>query len=252
MNTRLFKNHSGKGNAAKILAPAAGLVALAATLLPQVGAAQDNPIPLNYRNLTVTAVEINNNQRRFIGGAKVTIEPRKAKNASRYIKFPQRDTTQANNGQARFSKLPPSREVGPYTILIETRDCGKQKKTLRMGGGSDQRLQVTFNRCGKAKEVTKEHERRKQGGYNLYVELKYDTGRPGGGLWVYLYDPKGKLVKRVRTSSGGGEAKFRAIQPGKNYYIEARYGAKTVLKERFNMPKSNEALKYTVKQPSRR
>ena len=240
MTTRI-----NKGIFSKAFTAALGLSALALNLVVTNSQAQDNPLPLNYRNLTVTAVEINNNQRRNIGGAKVTIEPQKADRAARYVDFPQQRTTQPNSGQARFSKIPPSNEVGPYTVVVETKDCGTQKKTFRKNGGSDQRLQFAFNRCGKAAEVQKEFDRRAQGGYKLYVDLKY-RGRPGGGLWVYVYGPDRKLIKRQRTSSGGGDTTFRAIQPGKNYTLEVKYGHKTILKEKFDMPKENEALSYTI------
>ena len=236
---------TNQGTFSKSLTAALGLSALALSLVTTTSQAQDNPLPLNYRNLTVTAVEINNNQRRNIGGAKVTIEPRDADNAARYVDFPQQRTTRINSGQARFSKIPPSNEVGPYTVVVETKDCGKQKRTFRKNGGSDQRLQFTFNRCGKAAEVQKEFDRRAEGGYKLHVDLTY-RGRPGGGLWVYVYGPDRKLIKRQRTSSGGGNTTFRAIQAGKGYTIEVKYGSRTLLKEKFNMPKENEALSYTI------
>jgi len=236
---------TNQGTFSKTLTTALGLSALVLSMVSTTSQAQDNPLPLNYRNLTVKAVEVNNNQRRNIGGAKVTIEPRKPKDAARYVKFPQRRTTQQNSGQARFSKIPPSNEVGPYTVVVETKDCGTQKKNFRKNGGSDQRLQFTFNRCGKAAEVQKEFDRRAQGGYKLHVDLTY-RGRPGGGLMVYVYGPDGKLIKRQRTSSGGGDTTFRAIQAGKGYRIEIKYGSRTLLKEKFNMPKENEALSYTI------
>ena len=161
-----------------------GAMALATAGMLASASAQDNRVPLNYRGLTVTAFEVNNNQRRNITGAQVTItaqDPGK----DQHNKTPATRTTGTRG--ASFGQLPPSSLVGPYEIKIVTRDCGEQTKSHRMSGGSDHRVQFTFSQCGKSGEVAREMERRSGGGNNLTVSVK-DGGRPGAGFWVYLED----------------------------------------------------------------
>jgi len=214
---------------------------LAAVLLAGDAAAQDNPVPLNYRNLTVTAVEINNNQRRNITGATVTVTP-KSGTENQFVTFPLRRTTGTRG--ATFSKIPPSKDVGPYEVKVVTRDCGEQTKEFRKNGGSDQRLQFTFNLCGKAGEVAQEQERRKGGGNDLLVKLKWN-GRPGGGLWVHLKDDSGKEITKIRTGSGNGEARFRKIPAGR-YSIEVKRGAQTLGTYQHEMPDQDSLASFDV------
>lgn len=105
--------------------------------------AQDNPIPLNYRNLNVNVLETygNNNTRR-VAGARVVLVPENG-GTDEFVEFPiQRTTT--NRGVVSFSKIPPSNQIGPYVVTVTyPRNCGEETKTLRMNGGSDNR--VTFN-----------------------------------------------------------------------------------------------------------
>ena len=171
--------------------------------------AQDNRIPLNYRNLNVRAMEVRGNQNYAIAGAKVTVE---AEKRDRYIRLPLTRTTQSNSGIARMGKIPPSQVVGEYKVTVETKDCGKQTRRFRKNGGSDQSLLFQFDACGKAAENKAEFDRRKQGGYDLIVKLKESRGTRGNGYWVHVIDRKGKLVKKVRTS-GTGQAQFRALNP---------------------------------------
>jgi hypothetical protein len=214
---------------------------LAGALWAGPAAAQDNPVPLNYRNLTVTAFEVNNNQRRNLTGATVTVAP-KSGAENQFVTFPLRRTTGTRG--ATFSKIPPSNDVGPYEVTVVTRDCGEQTKEFRKNGGSDQRLQFTFSRCGQAGAVAAEHERRKAGGNDLLVKLTWN-GRPGGGLWVHLKDSDGKEVTKIRTGSGNGEARFRKIPEG-SYTLEVKRGAQTLGTYHHEMPDQSSQASFDV------
>jgi hypothetical protein len=214
---------------------------MAAAAYPGIASAQDNPVPLNYRNLTVTAVEINNNQRRNLTGATVTVVPASGAE-DRFVTFPLRRTTGTRG--ATFSKIPPSKDVGPYEVKVVTRDCGEQTKQFRKNTGSDQRLQFTFNRCGQSGAVADEQQRRSQGGNDLTVKLTWN-GRPGGGLWVHLKDSDGREVTKIRTSSGGGEARFRKIPAG-SYTLEVKRGASVLDTFQYDMPDQNSSASFTV------
>jgi hypothetical protein len=203
--------------------------------------AQDNPVPLNYRNLTVTAFEVNNNQRRNLTGATVTVTP-KSGAENEFVKFPLQRTTGTRG--ATFSKIPPSKDVGPYEVKIVTRDCGEQTRQFNKNAGSDQRLQFTFQRCGQAGAVAAEQERRQGGGSDLLVKLQRN-GRPGGGLWVHLKDSSGKEITKVRTSSGGGEARFRKIPAG-SYTVEVKNGAQLLGSYTHEMPDQDSLASFDV------
>lgn len=206
-------------------------------MLTNTSVAQDNPVPLNYKGLTVNVIEINNNQTRRIQGAKVTVEPVKDVK-DQHVKFPQYDTTKSNSGQAHIRPLPPSKQVGQYKVTVETRDCGTQTKKMRMSGTSDKRMNFRFTNCGKRGEIANEFERRRKGGYELIVKLKENGGAQGRGYWVHLKDSQGKLIKKIRTS-GSAKASFKAIQPEGPYLIEVYRFANIVKTLEYKMPKED-------------
>lgn len=211
-----------------------GLLA-AAVSTPVVG--QDNPLPLNWRNLTVQVYEVyGNNQTRVLAGAKVVVslkEPRRLANLqSRYptLQFPQKRTTGTRG--ATFGKLPPSSQIGPYQVevipkpnnAVANERCQPYGTDSRievlMPGNADQRRTFRFRCSGLA--VAQEFARRAAGGQDLVVQVKQSRGTRGIGLWVHLYDAENKLVKRVRTD-GNAVARFKALDPADGpYKVEVR------------------------------
>lgn len=190
-------------------------------MMPAVASAQDNPIPLNYRNLTVKAFEINNNRNDAMRGVKVTIEPEKT---DQFVRFPKSGTINGALG-TRFSKIPPSNVVGQYTIKAESRDCGSQERKFNKNGSSDQIVTFTFTKCGQSGAVADEFARRGQGGYDVLVALKESGGTRGNGYWVHAYDKNNKQVTRIR-SSGTGQANFRSLDPdGAPYRFDVKRGS---------------------------
>jgi len=221
--------------------------------------AQDNPIPLNWRNLTVQVIETyGNNNTKPLQGAKVKIElkyPEKAdalKERYPTLHLPAERTAQTRG--ATFGKLPPSRDVGPYIVTVIPKPYDRQKeyvceektnrdsREVRMGGGSDQRL--TFNFTCKKADAVNEYNRRAQGGYDLTVKVEESGGTRGYGLWVHVYDKNGNRVKKVRTG-GTATAVFRAIDPAYGpYKIEVYKINKLVHTSKYDMPNQNAT--YTV------
>lgn|GEM_PF-3789263 len=217
-------------------------------------AAQGNPIPLNWRNLTVQVIETyGNNNTKPLQGAKVTVElkdPDKADDLQRKyptLRLPVTRTAQTRG--ALFGKLPPSKDVGPYivTVIPKPNDRNNQyiceektnrdSREVRMGGGSDQRLTYNYT-CQKADAVN-EFNRRKKGGYDLTVKVEQDAAPRGYGLWVHVYDKNGNRIKKVRTG-GTAEAKFRAIDPGYNPYKVQVYALnKLLFEDHYDMPNQN-------------
>lgn len=194
---------------------------LAISAMPMAATAQDNPIPLTYRNLTVKAFEINNNRNDPMRGVKVTIEPEKP---DQFVRFPKSGTINGALG-TRFSKIPPSNVVGQYTIKVESRDCGDQERKFRKNGSSDQIVTFTFNKCGQSGVVANEFDRRAQGGYDVLVALRESGGTRGNGYWVHAYDKNNRQVTRIRTS-GTGQANFRALDPnGAPYRFDVKRGS---------------------------
>ncbi len=179
------------------------LISLLCTLVGSAApiVAQDNPIPLTYRNLTVKSFEINNNRNDAMRGVQVTIEPQRT---DRYVRFPKQGTINGATGR-RFSKIPPSNVVGPYTITAVSKDCGTQTRQFNKNGGSDQIVTFTFTKCGKNADPFA------GGGYDVEVKLKESGGTRGNGYFVRAYDKSNRQVKNVR-SSGNGQANLKGLQ----------------------------------------
>ena len=207
------------------------LTALTVGMIPVAASAQDNPIPLTYRNDAMR-------------GVKVTIEPEKT---DRFVRFPKSGTINGALG-TRFSKIPPSNVVGEYTITAETRDCGEQKKQFRKNGGSDQIVTFTFTKCGQSGQVANEFGRRAQGGFDVLVALKESGGTRGNGYWVHVYDKNNQQVTRIRTS-GTGQANFRALDPnGAPYRFDVKRGSIDVTSADLRQLNRNERLDINLDQ----
>ena len=214
------------------------LTILAISVMPVASLAQDNPIPLTYRNLTVKAFEINNNRNDPMRGVKVTIEPEKP---DQFVRFPKSGTINGALG-TRFSKIPPSNVVGQYTIKVESRDCGEQEKKFRKNGASDQIVTFTFSKCGQSGVVANEFDRRAQGGYDVLVALRESGGTRGNGYWVHAYDKNNRQVTRIRTS-GTGQANFRSLDPnGAPYRFDVKRGSIDVTSAKLAQLNRNERL----------
>lgn len=222
-----------------------GLVALIAALFaPSVLSAQDNPIPLTYRNLTVKAFEINNNRNDPMRGVKVTIQPEKP---DQFVQFPKSRTINGALG-TRFSKIPPSNVVGEYTIKAESRDCGDQEKQFRKNGSSDQIVTFTFTKCGQSGAVANEFNRRAQGGYDVTVALRESGGTRGNGYWVHVYDQNNKQITRIRTA-GNAQAQFRALDPeGAPYRFDVKRGSIQVTSAKLERLDRNQRLDIDLDQ----
>lgn len=213
--------------------------------------AQDNPIPLNWRNLNVQVIETyGNNFTKPLLGAKVTIElkdPHKADALRQQyptLQLPQTRTAQTTG--VSFRQLPPSQVVGPYIVTVDPKpnDINKEyiceertkkaAREIRMGGGADQRLNFNFE-CNQADAVN-EFDRRAQGGYNLTIELKESGGTRGNGLWVHVYDKNGNRIKKVRTG-GTATAVFANLDPSYGpFKIEVYKGIQLVNTSTYQMP----------------
>lgn len=238
-----------------VLSSVVMVMALAATVW-----AQDNPIPHFWRQLHVQVIETyGNNNTKPLQGAKVTIElkyPEKAEEIlQKYptIQLPATRTSQTTG--ARFGKLPPSKDVGPYivTVIPKPNDINKEyiceektnrdSREVRIGsGGAPQRL--TFNYTCKKADTVNEFDRRSKGGYDLTVKIEENGGTRGNGLWVHVYDKNGNRVKKVRTG-GTATAVFRAIDPAYGpYKIEVYKINKLVHTSQYDMPNQNST--YTV------
>lgn len=217
--------------------------------------AQDNRIPLNWRNLTVQVIETyGNNNTRPLRGAKVKVElkdPSKLDSLRKIyptLRLPAQRTAQTRG--ALFGKLPPSSVVGPYIVTVIPKPydrkkeytCVEEQREIRMGGGSDQRLTFNFE-CKKA-DIKNEFKRRAKGGYDLSVKLEQNTGTRGAGYWVYLYDKDGNRIKKVRTG-GNATAVFKAIDPNLNPYKVEVYRINTLLhSSEYEMPEQHST--YTI------
>ncbi len=221
--------------------------------------AQDNPIPLNWRNLTVQVIETyGNNNTKPLLQAKVKVElkyPEKAEKLLKQyptLKLPVEKTAQTYG--ARFEKLPPSKDVGPYLVTVIPKPYDKEKeyiceeqgkkdtKEIYMGGTSDKRL--TFNYTCKKADTVNEFKRRAKGGYDLTVKVKQSAAPRGYGLWVHLYDKDGNRIKKIRTG-GTATAVFKAIDPELNpYKIEVYALSKLLYTGTYNMP--NQDATYTA------
>ncbi len=228
--------------------------------------AQDNPIPLNWRNLTVQVIETyGNNNTKPLQGAKVKVElkyPERARELlNRYPTLHLPVTKTAQTRGALFGKLPPSKDVGPYvvTVIPKPHDtnreyiCEEQNKKdtreILMGGGSDHRL--TFNYTCKKADTVNEFNRRAKGGYDLTVKINESGGTRGYGLWVHLYDKNGNRIKKIRTG-GAAEAKFRKIDPSYNpYKVEVYRINKLLHTSNYDMPYQNATYTVDLDAPGR-
>lgn len=197
----------------KTIATALSLLALSMPVM-----AQDNPMPLNYVDLTVRVLEINNNQTKFLHGATVYVQPENG-SKSRWVRYPVRKTTQ-NGGVARMGKVAPSKDVGPYRITVEHRDCGKiEKKNYRIAGASRPKT-VTLRYTGpcdprlKNRNAVSQFDRQKDKGTSVKRQLKVKIDQTGGtrgsGLWVSVIDQRGKSIVKKRSRANGvvGDLKF--------------------------------------------
>ncbi len=237
----------------QLLGLSIALIAWAGLGLSSVSA-QGNPIPLNWRNMTVQVIETyGNNNTKPLQGAKVRIELKYPERAEELLKKYPTLRLPATKGSgttgALFGKLPPSKDVGPYivTAIPKPNDRNKEylceEKTNRdsrevnMSGGGPKRL--TFNYTCKKADTINEFNRRAQGGYDLTVKVEQNAAPRGYGLWVHLYDKNGNRIKKVRTG-GAAEAKFRAIDPGYNPYKVQVYALnKLLFEDHYDMPKQN-------------
>lgn len=221
--------------------------------------AQGNPIPLNWRNLTVQVIETyGNNNTKPLQGAKVKVELKYPEKAEELLKkYPTLRLPAVKTAQTRgalFAKLPPSKDVGPYIVTVTPKPndrnndyiceekTNRASREVRMGGGSPQRLNFNFT-CKKADTVN-EFNRRAKGGYDLTVKIEENGGTRGYGLWVHVYDKNGNRIKKVRTG-GTATAVFRAIDPAYGpYKIEVYKINKLVHTSAYQMPAQNST--YTV------
>lgn len=222
--------------------------------------AQGNPIPLNWRGMTIQVIETyGNNNTKPLQGAKVTVElkyPEKAEELLKkypVLRLPVSRTSQTRG--ALFGKLPPSKDVGPYIVTVipkpndRNNDYICEEKTNRDSrevnmGGSGPNYRLTFNYTCKKADTVNEFKRRKQGGYDLTVKVEQNAAPRGYGLWVHLYDKNGNRIKKVRT---GGTAKvdFRAIDPTYNpYKIQVYALNKLLFEDHYDMP--NQHATYTA------
>lgn len=203
------------------VAMTAGL--LAGVLLAPAGLpAQDNPVPLNYRNLDVTVHSVQNNRRQIVSGAKVTVTAEKP-DPRNHVQFPLVKTSGRRG--ATFSKLPPSQDVGEYTITVEKDDCGEPlTQTRRMGGGG-LRVAFEFGPCGQSRQAAQAAERRSQGGQNFDVTVELqDTSKRRYVSWVYLKQNGREVTKRRGTFHGNSmNLTFQNVLPG-DYVVEIPLG----------------------------
>lgn len=227
--------------------------------------AQGNPIPLNWRNLTVQVIETyGNNNTKPLQGAKVKVELKYPEKAEELLKqYPTLHLPVTKTAQTRgalFGKLPPSKDVGPYivTVIPKPNDrnneyiceekTNRDSREVRMGGGGPQRL--TFNYTCKKADTVNEFNRRAKGGYDLTVKVQQSAAPRGYGLWVHLYDKNGNRIKKVRTG-GTAKAEFRAIDPTYNpYKIQVYALNKLLFENHYDMPDQHATYTADLNAPS--
>lgn len=235
--------------------------------------AQDNPIPSFWGGVNVQVTETyGNNFTKPLMGAYVTIDlkdPAKAAATLRKfptLKFPVRRTTGTRG--ADFRPIPPTRDVGDYIITVVPKPNDKNKEyactpnpkkrgytvgaygeiteKFRMGASGTNRRNYGY-KCPRADTVN-EFNRRKQGGYELTVDVQQGYGTRGNRLWVAVYDSNNRRLKWVGTG-GNHQAKFRAVDPQKGPYrivVHAnKNDNKPLYEATFKMP--NENVSFTAK-----
>lgn len=190
--------------------------------------AQDNPIPSSWGGVSVKLIETyGNNNTKPLNRGRVTLDlkdPAKAANyLKRYpsVKFPRVKTS--NTRGATFLRVPPSTLVGDYILTVEPKpfdkyneyNCNTRTDTFRMGTGGIKNKTYNF-KCLKT-DMQNETTRTSQGGYDLTIQLKQNSGTRGRSLWVVIYDKDNKRLKWVRTS-GTASAVIRAVDPAKSPY----------------------------------
>jgi len=213
--------------------------------------AQSSAVPASWQSLTVQVVgSSGKNNTRPLRGAKITVklrEPRRAGQLKRKYPSLQLPVTMiAQTGSARFNKLPPSSEVGPYvvTVIPKPNDITRaficEEKTngatrdIRLGSTGPQTLRFNFV-CRQA-GASSPFRKAVVSGYDLTVKIEESAGTHGVGLWVRCFDKTGKLIKKVRTGSMA-TAVFRDVDPADApYRIEVHKLNKRVYSGRYDMP----------------
>ena len=210
--------------------------------------AVDNPRPVNWQAISVKVTETyGNNQTRPMRSASVTLDlADRSKVPSQYnIRLPQKKTSGSRG--ATFTKMPPSNIVGEYIVTVNpkpsdnTNEYTCKSETKRFHHGTRKSTKQFRFFCQKTDHAN-ESARQSDGGYDLTIDVKQNSGKRGRGLWVVAYDKNNSRLKWARTS-GAHKATIKNVDPAKGpYRIEVhnlKNDRKPLFEGQFTMPQKD-------------